>query len=54
MDGNPTIAELCGNVHRVIKKIHRELEPGNDRDSNLINLVNHLETLMQEIESANK
>ena len=48
---NPTIAELSDNLQRVFKKMHRELEPGNDSDSNLIDLVNHAETLVQQIET---
>jgi len=38
------------NIRRNLKKMHRLLTPGDDRDGQLIDLVNHIDTLAQQIE----
>ena len=38
------------NVRKVLKKMHKCLEVGNDEHSELIDLVNHAETLVQCLE----
>ena len=38
------------NIRKVFKKMWRELEPGNNEHSILIDLVNHGDTLAQSIE----
>lgn len=50
-DGCQTISELADNLRRVFKKMHLELESGNDEHSNMIDLINHADTLAQQIES---
>lgn len=44
---NPALIIQVENFRRVLNKIHRELEPGNDAHSTLINLVNHADTLAE-------
>ena len=49
-----TVITLAENSLRVTKKVSSILKPMDDRDSQLIDLNNHLETLLQEIISACK
>ena len=45
--------ELARNIRRNMKQMHRLLTPGDDRDSSLIDLVNHVDALAQQIEAGN-
>ena len=45
------ISELTKNIRRNIRHMHAELEPGNNRDSRLIDYLLHMDTLAQEIET---
>jgi len=49
-DNGPAIHILANNLRRVFKKMLRELEPGNDEHSNLIDLTGHADTLAEQIE----
>ncbi len=51
--GSIATSELARNIRRNIKFIHRELRPGDDRDSSLIDIVNHIDALAQQIEYGN-
>ena len=43
------ISSLIENIHRVLVKMHRTLKL-EERDSDLIDLVNHADTLAEEIQ----
>lgn len=45
------IAGLAKNISRNLWHMRAELTPGDDRDSRLIDFVNHMETLVQQIET---
>ena len=45
----PNIAH-AENIRRNLKKMAQLLTPGDDRDSQLIDLVNHIDTIAQQIE----
>jgi len=42
--------ETAKNIRRNLKKMSGLLEVGNDKDSQLIDLVNHIDTLAQQLE----
>lgn len=44
--------ETATNIRRNVKHMAAELEVGNDRDSRLLDYLNHIDTLAQEIESS--
>lgn len=46
---SPDISEIAVNLRRVFKRMHSNLKPGNSDHSNLIDLVNHADTLAQQI-----
>ncbi len=46
----PCNSELAANLRRIFTKMHRELEPGNDSHSAMIDLVNHADAIAQQIE----
>ncbi len=46
-------SELAKNIRRNLKHMHRLLNVGDERDSQLIDLVNHMDTLAQQIETGN-
>lgn len=48
---NPTVAELTKNMRRNIRHMHADLKPGNDRDSRLIDYLNHMDDIAQQIET---
>ena len=50
MSNELVINGLVDNLRRVFVKMHRNLEL-NERDSSLIDLVNHADTLAQNIQS---
>jgi len=45
------LVETAKNIRRNLNHIRVLLVPGDDRDSQFIDLVNHIETLTQELES---
>lgn len=45
------VRETATNIRRNLRQAHRLLKPGNDRDSQLIDLVNHMDALAQQIEN---
>ncbi len=51
--GSTATSEVARNIRRNIQLIHRELRPGDDRDSSLIDLINHIDALAQQIEYDN-
>jgi hypothetical protein len=44
------VLPLAENLRRVFVKMRRELEPGNDSHSSLIDLVNHGDSIAEQIE----
>lgn len=44
-------SEIATNIRRVLKKMARLVEPCNDANSEMIDLINHADTLAQQIES---
>ena len=49
-DNTVAIRALCDNLKRVFNKMHRKFTPGNDEHSEIIDLINHADTLVQQIE----
>ncbi len=52
-EGSIATSEVARNIRRNIQLIHSELRPGDDRDSSLIDLINHIDALAQQIEYDN-
>jgi hypothetical protein len=46
-----SVKEHATNIRRNLRKAHGLLNIGNDRDSHLVDLINHMDTIAQQIES---
>ena len=47
----PHVHELAANIRRNIRHMHARMRPGDERDSELIDILNRMDTLAQQIES---